>query len=376
MNEGSGKLIINLSQLTSNIQKLKNICPSNKIIFMIKSNAYGHGMIPIVKYCLEKKENIEFGVASFLEGASLVKSISQINLKIIVFSDPNIRCKDAIFMYQSKKLIPVISNFDDLLFFISNKDYKNVPLYLKFNTGMNRLGIRFSQMDDVVKILKEHKRGINHLMSHFSSAFLPMKENKQTKRQLELFEKIKERFKQENIEVLETSISNSGAIEQRIGLEETHIRPGLMLYGTSALLSNHRSLSCWNGSLISSFRSKVLDTFQVKKGTPIGYGAHPIFEDGRLAILGIGYGDGLFEESEGFSFFSGEQSLKIIGKVNMDMCYAFYSSSKKLKPGEDIVFWSDNDFSQLDSFSSYTGKSFYKIFCSIGVRVSRIYKYE
>src|SRR5690606_39351161 len=110
------------------------------------------------------------------------------------------------------------------------------------------------------------------------------------KRQQENFAKIVSELQSFGLSPEATSIANSGAIEQGAGLEYSHIRPGIMMYAPSSLIPGLKSR--WQGRVISSLRVRVLQSLEMRKGDPIGYGASPLGKDGRLIIAAIGYGDG------------------------------------------------------------------------------------
>ena len=136
----------------------------------------------------------------------------------------------------NKRIIPIISNVDDLNKFLSNSIFKFVPLYLKFNTGMNRLGIRMDEIELVVDLLnKSGRKAIDHLMSHFACASLSIKKNSHNKKQVENFKFLKSQLLSAGVSLIQTSLANSGAIIQQEGMDESHVRPGLMMYGPSGL---------------------------------------------------------------------------------------------------------------------------------------------
>jgi alanine racemase len=91
-------------------------------------------------------------------------------------------------------------------------------------------------------------------------------------------------------------MANSGAIEQQIASDYSHIRPGLMLYGPASVEGK------WDGRILSELKSNLISVFEVKKGTPIGYGGHVCHADGKVGILPLGYGDGLMTYYSGAEF--------------------------------------------------------------------------
>jgi alanine racemase len=366
------KLEIDLNILGENIKKLGVLAPINEILFMVKANAYGHGVLPLVDFCLYNSPIREFGVATCNEASLLRETFIQENFETYVFSDLALERNHE--FYGRGNVIPVISSFADLNIFLGHSNYKKVPLCLKFNTGMNRLGFDEADVEEIISMMNVRGRSsIFHLMTHLSSASL-LASSKKNIGQLENFKKIKNNFAAGNISLERTSISNSGAIEQGLGLEETHIRPGLMLYGPTSLVKKYRARSNWQGRTISSLQTRVLQTFPIKKGTPIGYGATPCCDDGLLAILALGYGDGFNTHFEGAHIIHKGFKGKIVGRVNMDMTHVLFplESEKEIRPGDHVEIWG-HDREGILRFSDETGTIPYEIFCQLTPRVPRSY---
>lgn len=367
---------IDLSILASNFKSLKKICPNNEVLFMVKANAYGHGMIPIVKYSHFELGINEFGCASVGEALKLREELPDGKFEIYVFSDVQLVLEEAVEIYLNHRIIPVISNEKDLDFFLANSEFRHFPLCLKFNTGMNRLGIQDSKAEEVITKLKQAGRDeVYHLLSHFSSASLPMKTNKKNLDQKQRFKDLKEKFIDAGIRLKKTSLANSGAIEQGVGLEETHIRPGLMMYGPTSLIPKYRAESLWDGKLISSLETCIINSFPITKGTPVGYGATPCPGNGVIAIIALGYGDGFSTRYQGVELLYKGQVGKIVGRVNMDMAQVFFENGKieDYKLGDKFVVWdhSSENFMRLCDQSRTIP---YEAFIHITERVPKVYK--
>lgn len=364
------ELNVDLSILANNFKKLSEITKKNEIIFMVKANAYGHGLISTTRFANEEVGIKEFGLASLGEAIKLRSSLPKLKFDISVFSElqfDNVNCRE---LYQSHRIIPVISDLIDLEIFLKDSGFKNFPLRLHFNTGMNRLGIEMNQVQEAVDLLKRSGRStVDHLMTHFACASNSMKTNSHNKRQIQNWERLKSDFKGSGISVLQTSISNSGAIEQGVGLEETHIRPGLMLYGPSSMIPPIRNQSLWDGQNISTLKTEVLKVFKVDKGQSVGYGATPSPESGEVAIIALGYGDG-FQTSYQSSHIAGG---RVLGRVNMDMAQIFYKGSCPFRKGDELQVWNNNQDSVM-SLSDESGNTPYTLFCSLNDRVPRTFK--
>jgi alanine racemase len=368
---------IDLSLLASNYESLKRIAPKNEVLFMVKADAYGHGMVPITNFSYHELGIKEFGCASVGEALRLREEIPDGEFEIYVFSDVQLMLKQATDIYLNYRIIPVISNESNLDYFLESDDFKNFPLCLKFNTGMNRLGIPDDKAEEVIKKLKINgRKEVYHLLSHFSSASLPMDTNKRNLDQKKRFKELKQKFIDSGIELRKTSLANSGAIEQGAGLEETHIRPGLMMYGPTSMIPKYREKSLWDGKLISSLETSIINSFNIEKGSPIGYGATPCPGKGAVAIIALGYGDGFSTRYQGVKLLHKGMEGQIAGRVNMDMAQVFFEGqdASSFNIGDQFVVW-DHSSENFMRICDQSRTIPYEVFIHITNRVPKEYKH-
>ncbi len=368
------RLHIDLNLLAENILELRSFA-SSKILFMVKADGYGHGAVPLVRFTYEELGITEFGCATLGEAMQLREELPDLKFEVYVFSDVQLEDEELAEVYLHHRIIPVLSSFDSLNIFLKNPDFRHFPLCLKFNTGMNRLGLDSQKLDQVIELLKKSGRmSLYHIMTHFSCGSLPMKKNKRNLYQISEFKRIKEELALAGFEIERTSISNSGAIEQKVGLDETHIRPGLMLYGPSSLLPQYRELSCWKGKIISSLETYIIDVFKAERGMPIGYGASTCPDNGLVAIIALGHGDGLFTGFKGVELCHKKKHCKVFGRVNMDMTQVFFkgANSDQAVAGEAFVIW-DHDAKKFEKICEQTKLIPYELFCQLTSRVPRVY---
>ena len=369
-------VIIHLNFLKENYQKVKEKFPEQRVLFMIKADAYGHGAKDVARYAFEELGITEFGFASLGEAMEIRHQIPEMKADLYVFSDLELDLETSKEYYLNKRILPVISHKSDLDAILKDPDFKNLPLCLKFNSGMNRLGFSHEDVDEVIGSLKAAgKIDVFHLMSHFANASLSMKTNKRNQVQWDRFQDIKKSFKEAGINVENTSISNSGAIEQGIGKEETHIRPGLMMFGPSSLAPNHKKEGWFEGKIVSELTAKVLKTFPVKKGDPLGYGSTPCGEDGVIAIVNIGYGDGVTTQFRHAKFNHKGVEAKVCARVCMDMTFLLFPVGTKIERGESISLW-ESDPAYFEELSQLTNSIPYELVIQLTSRVPRIYQLD
>lgn len=370
------KLVVNLDKFASNLEKIKVIALQADPILMVKADGYGHGATALAQFAHHELGLNNFGLATLGEAIRLREDCPDAEFETYVFSDIQLKLKDHAETYLNNRLLPVLSNRADLKEVLTRPEYKHFPLCLKFNTGMNRLGFEVDEVGEIIdEVKKAGRRSIYHLMTHFACASLSMKTNPRNLLQQKNWQLVKNAFLSSGLDVERTSISNSGTIEQGYGVDETHIRPGLMLYGPSSLISSVKREGHYQGELISRLETYILSTFPVKRGTPVGYGAHPVSRDGLVVIIALGYGDGFSNYYRGGSLTQAGFRGEIIGRVNMDMTYLLFpiEAEKQLRAQMPFTVWG-HDTADFERFCEEIETIPYEVFCHLTSRVPRFYE--
>lgn len=372
------KLIVSQKQLLQNLALIHQQTSAAQIILMVKAQAYGHGMIPIVDMIERSGLDLPiaaYGVASIDEGVALkcnILSDVKFQKDIYVFSELCLQHELKKKQYAELSLIPVIAHLDELKIFLSDSYLKNVPLCLKLNTGMNRLGFEQQDWAEIVQLLKMKGRThIYHLMSHFAFSF--QKNHPSMLAQQKIFEQALQFFRHAGLSIEHTSMANSGAIEQQVATQYSMVRPGLMCYGPSSLPLGQ---SNWQGKIISKLETTVLQVKAIGKDMGVGYGLTPTVKSGFLLMLPLGYGDGLQLSYSGFKFKVDQIELQFFARINMDLSVLFCEDPKVLKwKNKKINLWSSED-ENLVRLSDFAHTIPYQILCALSSRISRDYALE
>ena len=372
--QSRASLIVDSNLLAENLALLKSITVGKEIIPMVKADGYGHGAVGIARVLVQNGIKV-LGVATIVEALVLRRELSDYQFEILIFSDVQLDDTSNHSLYCDFRLTPVVSNFDDLKIFLSAPCFRSFPLMIKFNTGMNRLGLSYQEVDTIAAMILAHgRKTITHALSHFACASQNIKLNNND-RQHDRYVNLLAELRARGLAIEETSLSNSGAIEQGAGLEFSHVRPGLMMYGPSSLVPGLESK--WRGKIISSLRVRVLHTGIMKKGDPVGYGATPLGKDGLLVIAAIGYGDGFNNRYQKAKFDIKTQNgaiypVDVVGRVNMDMVQLLAPVDAKISAGSEIIFW-DDEMHSLEQLCHSSKTIPYEVFCQLSGRVPRIF---
>ena len=148
------ELQVNLKHLEFNFSKVKDQAPGTETIFMVKADAYGHGITQITNFSFNELGIERFGCASLGEAIHIRETTPNVLCDLWVFSDLNLELENGREAYSELGIVPVIHSLENLKIFLTHSEFKHVPLVLKFDTGMHRLGISEDQIDEALKLLK------------------------------------------------------------------------------------------------------------------------------------------------------------------------------------------------------------------------------
>ncbi|HLW56912.1 MAG TPA: alanine racemase [Bacteriovoracaceae bacterium] len=364
----SSFLEVNLGILGENFQKIKKLIPNVKILPMVKADAYGNGLVSVSRFLAQECGVKHLGCARLSEALRLFDACPELMVSMYVFSDTEMENETHRKAYLNYNITPVIHEASDLEIFLNDKDFERVPLVLKVNTGMNRLGLSLEEVEKYAPRLKN--RGVQHLMSHLARSSEKLKAGDKSHKQLDKFNEARSILINHGVEIREQSLANSGAIEQGFATDLSYVRPGIMLYGPSSLAQG-----TWDGKMVSRLVTKVLKTFHVKKGTPVGYGVNVAPRDLFIVVLPIGYGDGINLSSTGVKVKINGFEGQVFARVNMDMLFVAFEPSVegKIKSNDRVEFWS-HDPQDITDMAHVMKTIPYEIMCGISGRIPRVYK--
>ena len=339
------KLEVDLNKISHNIEEIKKYTKKD-IIPVIKANAYGTGICNIKEF-IDKFKIV--AIANTFEGIKLREN--GYNGRILILNQPSIDDIDNIIKYD---LIVGISSIE----FLKHLK-KKIRVHLEIETGMNRTGIRFNDLDTFIN---DKNLIIEGMYSHLSCADC---DKEYTKMQYELFIKAYNYLKdkvQLNYIHLEAS---SGIVELNDDISN-YTRPGIIMYGyyqTNRL------------NLLPALRLKTKITFlkEVDKNTSLGY-SHGYITDKKMkvATIPIGYADGLSRglSNKGYVVINNHK-CKILGNICMDSTLVDVTDID-CKINDDVYIF-DNDLIELDDLASSLNTISYEIISTINSRVEREY---
>lgn len=308
--------VVSLGALTRNLKTVQSANPHCEHMAVVKANAYGHGLQPIA-HALQ--DHIDYlAVARIDEGISL--RLQSVTCPIVVLSE-SITAR-TVELCQQYSLTPCLFDSGQLEAQLTLVSEHGTDYWLKINSGMNRLGIRPLQIDELRDMLAQgDKRQPSVVFTHFSDS--EIEDNTITLQQLEIFEGFCESLPLPK--ECKVSAANSAASLRKnigtpiLGKHKTINRVGISIYG----IAFGESATHWQEQLETtlSLYAPVIALQSVPAGQSVGYnGTWTAQRDSLIATLGIGYGDGYPRQAQsGTPVMFGHERAPIVGNVSMDM---------------------------------------------------------
>ncbi|MBI3594840.1 MAG: alanine racemase [Nitrospirae bacterium] len=360
---------IDLSALLHNLGEIRKwIGPERQIIAVVKADAYGHGAVRISQ-TLEEAGVSVLGVALVQEGIELRQG--GVRLPILVMGSI---LKEQIPSLVDYRLTPVL--FQSALIPLLEKEAESqgvtLPVHIKIDTGMGRLGILPEELITFIKKILRYKRiKIEGIMTHLADA--DRIGSKNLSGQIRLWEKILADLDAFHLNISQIHLANSAAIASLRNLKSNPVRPGLSLYGYSSIKKPPFSLEP-----VLTFKTRIVHLKTVPAGTPISYGGTFITPcQSTIATLPVGYADGYWRALSncGKVLIHGKR-VPVVGRVCMDMTMVDVTNITAPQIGDEAVLIGKQgkEFISAEEVAGWIGTIPYEVLCGIGKRVPRIYK--
>lgn len=354
---------VNGSALRHNFTQLEKLAEGCQVMPVIKADGYGHGALRVA-HALEGRAEV-FAVAAISEALSLRQQGLATPICILGgVQDPEDwqRC-------EQLALVPVVHDqwqLDQLL-----QRGNPPPFWLKFDTGMGRLGFAPSQASalkvQLADVLEQSCQGV---MTHLACADEPG--NAHTQAQLQCFAELRQQFPRHAV-----SIANSAACAAWPQTRQGVVRPGLALYGVDPVAKEFAEQSRLYGQLqpAMTLESRVMSVRQLPAGHTVGYGATwQARSHCRIAIIAAGYADGVMRSLSGSGFALRDQdgnALPLRGRVSMDMIAVELPPNSRVEPGDWLSVWGEGGASVEEAAQS-AGTLSYELLTALGERVAHL----
>lgn len=363
------KLVVNLSNIVENYNSIKSIIKDKEVMAIVKADAYGHGVRPVVEALSQNGAN-HFGVAT-LEEALEVRSFLK-NGTILVLGATN--PKNVIYAVEKNISLccPSYSWLEQVQGQLNNIGHK-LKIHLKIDSGMSRIGISTEEEARKVNkiLMNTNNIELEGIFTHYSSADEKIDDFDYYQR-----EKFESLVRNITLKPKYLHHENSAATLKYFNKDFNFnlARVGISLYGSypSSDIENRTKVKL---KTVSSLISKVVHIKKLDKGTKVGYGCtYETIEDEYIATIPIGYRDGLLRYAQGWKVLVNGEKCEIVGRICMDQL--MIKCSKNVIIGDTVLFYGEYKDNKLpvEQYADYMKTIPYEVYCVIGERVPRIYK--
>lgn len=363
-------LEINLDVLEYNLNYFKQkLSKEIELMAVIKANAYGHGVIPIVKHL--QILGVKYFAVAFLDEAIQLRKAGILSSVLVMGHTPESGIELAI----QHSISLTVYTFDVLeqMNKVGEELNKKVKVHIKVDTGMGRIGLKPDEVNNYYQEIKNYPWiEIEGLYTHFATS--DEKDKTFTDQQYQLFQKIISEDK--GLEKIPLRhVSNTAAISDLPNYSQSIARLGIGLYGL--LPSQDVSILPEDIKPIMSLKTKVVLVKTINEGQTVSYGAtFKAEKQTKVATLPLGYADGLSRRLSniGQVLIHGTRA-PIIGRICMDQTMIDVSKISNVQIGDEVVIIGsqDNECITVDDQAEMLGTINYELVTLFGERIPRIY---
>ena len=367
---------ISLDNLSYNYQQIRSrISGDCRFLGIVKADAYGHGAVPVSRYLTEL--GVEYLAVSNIEEASQLRH-GGIRGPIMILGYTPPKYAEELTKMGLRQEVHSLEYARQLNERLAGL-HRRLRVHIKLDTGMSRLGFFAYDHEKTVDELKEiagmEQLLIEGIFTHFPVAdSIDGADANFTRTQFERFMSMLDTLKAVGIEPQIRHCCNSGASILYPEYALDMIRPGILTYG---VLPSSDLRGMIDLKPVMQLRSTI---FQIRDFDPlitVSYGRTYTTEDPtRIAVVGIGYADGLYRSFSGnISFLLRGKRVPQIGRICMDMCMVDVSRVPEAQVGDVVTIFGEDggDCIEVDSLSARLNTIPYEILCGINKRIPRVY---
>ncbi|HXU41896.1 MAG TPA: alanine racemase [Burkholderiales bacterium] len=342
---------ISAGALERNLHIAKAHAKGAKVWAVVKANAYGHGLERAARAFAAADG---FAVLDFQEAARL--RLAGVT-KPILMLEGFFKAADIALLHKYA-LTPVIHNPEQVELFKAAPHAGELEVYLKVNSGMNRLGFATDGVRPAYNAVRMHPHVKSvTLMTHFADADGAVG----VKDQLAWFRELTKDY------AAPRSLANSAAL---IRFPETHadwVRPGIMLYGCSPFAD--RSAESLDLRPAMTLTSEIIGTQHLHAGERVGYGfGYEAMGEITIGVVACGYADGYPRHAPtGTPVLVNGQRTRLVGRVSMDMICVDISDIQEAYIGSPVTLWGEG--LSADEVGAAAGTVSYELLCALAPRV-------
>jgi alanine racemase len=373
---------VSLSALCHNYKTIQQyVAPNATVCAVMKADAYGHGAVPCA-HALEAEGATWFAVSSVDEGIQLRQG--GISGRILLLSGFFRGDEEDVIRHD---LTPAVWEWwhiellEDAAMRLNRHKLESVPIHLKLNTGMNRVGMELKNLPAFLETIESAEHlVVEGVFSHLASAEIYDGPNVET--QISRFNEALGMIGNSGIKPVYYHITNSSGIVSCESAWMNMVRPGISLYGyylpfTSVISGSPDQSMELPIKPVLSWKTRIVDMREVEANQPIGYsGAYVTPGHALIALLPVGYADGLSRHlsSRGRVIVRNDYAA-IVGNISMDLTLVDVTGIPGVRIGDEVTLIGSTEKRSISAWdhANLAMTIPYEILCGISKRVPRKY---
>lgn len=357
---------LNLANLTHNVSVLKAALPANaELMGVVKREAYGHGSYAVATR-LEKTGVKAFAVATIDEGIALRRYGIRGEILILGFTDVR-RAKEL----KTYRLTQTLIDFP----YAEKLNRQKIPVsvHIAIDSGMHRLGLDTDDLDGVQKLFQMKHLHIQGIFTHLCCADSRKPEDISfTRKQIRSFYGLISQMETAGLPIPKIHLQSSYGLLNYPDLPCDYVRAGISLYGVFSS-PDDRTLLQPKLRPVLALKAKVVLIREISRGETVGYGRTFRAErNSRIAILPIGYGDGLPRNLSGKAMVRiSTHLLPVIGRICMDQLAIDLTGADDVSVGDTAILIDNAENSHLlaPNVAALSGSISNELLCRLGARL-------
>ena len=349
---------IDLAALAANVDRARAMAAGARVLAVVKADAYGHGLMRVLP------------AVAAADGLALIELDKAVRLREAGEKRP-ILLLEGFFeaaelpALAAHRLSTVVHSIEQIEMLEAARLSRPLDVWLKINTGMNRLGIA---PDDARALASRLTRtpavASLHLMMHFARS----EERQGLADPLARFAAACEGLSYPR------SLANSAGVARYGEVGGDAVRPGIILYGATPFAD--RTADDLGLAPVMTLRSKLIGVQALRAGESVGYGAtFTATRPTRIGVVACGYADGYPRHARnGTPVLVDGRRVPMAGRASMDMITVDISSLPDARVGSDVVLWGKG--LPVDEVARSAGTVGYELLCAVAPRVPFVVGHE
>ena len=363
---------IDTDALAYNLKSIRNKAGSDRrMAAVVKANAYGHGLIPLIKTFKENGAD-QFAVAALNEALELRKILPEDDILVLGILPPG---SEEISVKAGLQHAVSTAEKAEALSEAAQKLHLTAKVHIKLDTGMTRIGFQPDQesLEEVLAISRLPGIYVEGIFTHFARA--DEKDLTWAEKQYERYCDFVEKLESRGLVIPCRHVSNSAAIMELPETYNSMVRPGIILYGIYP--SGEMNPLSLDIKPVMSLKTRISHIKVLREDRQVSYGGKYTASAGdRIGTISIGYADGFTRAQSGKAqvLYRGRR-VDIIGNICMDQCMIDLRDFPDAAVGDEVVLIgkSGSETITADEVGERYGTIGYEVVCAVNRRVPRYY---